>query len=250
MYSPRHELRARFSADDWGLSPGVNEAILELAGSGLLRSVSLFANLPYLHTGLGELERTGVELHAHLNFTLGRPLTDAPCLRSSSGALHPFPSFVVRGLLGRLRQAEIEEEAGAQLDLLQAECRIAAVNGHQHCHLLPWMAGPLAAAAGKRGIGRFRRMGDMGHLPSRLADQWSARRWKQAWPEATGEDTHYLWPTGKLGEAGVLRKVRAAGDRALLVHPAARDDFLSVEFADGLRGARVSEFEVLRRLAP
>lgn len=240
-----------FSADDWGLSPAVNDAILELAEAGLLRSVSLFANLPHLGHGLGELERTGVELAAHLNFTLGRPLTEnVPSLTNRHGCFRGFRSFVARGLLGLISREEVRREAEAQLRALRTRCKIESVNGHQHAHLLPWMATPVAEAAKAFGITKVRFMEDRAHLPSLLATRWSRANYARAWPEAVLEPTLYLWPTGGWSERRLERKVARAAERALLVHPAAEDDFAGLEFKDRLTAARVREFERLRRLVP
>jgi predicted glycoside hydrolase/deacetylase ChbG (UPF0249 family) len=247
MYSPMHE--GRFSADDWGLSPAVNEAILALARAGLLRSVSLFANLPFLGHGLAELEQTKVELAAHLNFTLGRPLSEhVPALTGKNGCFRSFRSFVARGFFGRMPAAQIRLEADAQLRFLRTRCRIEAVNGHQHVHLLPWMAEPVAEAAKAFGLRRLRVMDDPAHLPSHMAALLSRARYARAWPEAELELTHYLWPTGEWSEDRLRVKVERAGERALLVHPAVSDDFRSVEFSDGLRAERVREFDSLRGL--
>lgn len=243
-------LEGRFCADDWGLSTAVNDAILELARAGLLRSVSLFANLPYLGHGLGELESTGVELAAHLNFTLGRPLSEGvPSLRRRDGRFRSFRSFLARGLLGLVRPDEVREEAEAQLRHLRSRCLISAVNGHQHVHLLPWMAEPVAQAARAFGITKVRFMDDPAHTPSRLATRWCRRRYLRAWPEAELERTHYLFPTGQWSASELEAKVAGAEERALLIHPATHDDFASLEFSDGLRAARVSEFRSLKGLS-
>jgi predicted glycoside hydrolase/deacetylase ChbG (UPF0249 family) len=241
-------LKGHFSADDWGLSPAVNEAILELAEAGLVRSVSVFANLPYTETGLERLAATGVELAAHVNFTLGRPLgPHAASLRGRSGAFHPFRAFLRRGFLGLLRRDEIEAEARAQLARLGGLCRIQSVNGHEHVHALPWMIAPLAAAARAHGVRRLRLMVDPSHKASCWTAACTRRLLRREWGDGL-EPTHYLFPTGGWSERRLGEKLAAAGGRPVVVHPAARDDFASLEFADGLRRARVDEFESLRRL--
>lgn len=247
MFLPMPDTRASFSADDWGLSPAVNEAILELARAGVLRSVSLFANLPYLEHGLNELERAGVELAAHLNFTLGRPLSDqVPSLVNPEGRFRAFRPFLWRGLFGLVCKEEVRREAEAQLRLLGSRCAISSVNGHQHAHLLPWMAEPIALAAKAFGIQKVRMMEDPAHRPSLLATRWSRGRYRRAWPEAELEPAHYLWPTGAWSPDRLAAKIEKAEGRALLVHPATADDFYSVEFADSLRAERVREFRSLR----
>jgi predicted glycoside hydrolase/deacetylase ChbG (UPF0249 family) len=244
------KLRSRFAADDWGISPGVNEAILELAERGLLRSVSLFAHLPHTEYLLRRLQATGVELAAHCCFTLGRPLTGAQSLRERSGKFHSFGRFLLLGLAGRLDAEEVRAETAAQLDRLRALAPIVSLNGHQNVHLLPWMAAPLASAAAERGIRRVRFLDDSAHWPSRLAGFWGRRAWERAGTGCVLEPTHYLYPTGFWSKEQVFHKVERAESRSLLVHPAVRDDFAQMEFSDGLRAARVKEYRSLLELAP
>lgn len=241
-------LKARFAADDWGLSPAVNEAILEFAEAGVLRSVSLFANLPFTELGLERLRQTNAGLSAHLNFTLGRPLLPAKTLTQGDGSFFTFSEFMKLGIRGRLDSEEIFREAEAQLKRLKNLAPIESVNGHQHVHFLPWMVGPISRACSKAGIFRIRKMVDPAHPASALMSLWSARSYARALPGVEWERTAYLWPTGRLGASQIRRKLNRSGELPLLIHPSKSDDFDRVEFSDKLRAPRVYEYRELLEL--
>ena len=186
----KQALRARFSADDWGLSPGVNEGILRLGKEGLLSSVSVMANLPYLEDGLAELIRTEIPLVAHLNFTLGRPVSQSvPSLCNGRGEFWSFKQFFIRGMFGSLDASDIFNEAFFQLQFLTRKVPIESLNCHQHLHLVPWVVAPLSEAARKFGIKKIRWTIDPGHFPSWIGSLWVDGQFKKYWPEAKREAT-------------------------------------------------------------
>src|SRR4051812_8488214 len=101
-----------FAADDWGFSPAINEAILEFARRGILRSVSCVANAPYVTYQLDELlaygEKNNLSFSLHLNFTYGRPL-------SLGGTFGSHSALLRRCLFGRIDREDVVKEFEAQL---------------------------------------------------------------------------------------------------------------------------------------
>lgn len=133
-------------ADDYGLSNGINEAILELCRLGRLSAVSCMVALERCGTDsmacLGEL-KSKVDIGLHLCLTdEGLPL--AECGAWPGGRPPQLGSF--RGLLGRsLRRAGLGEVAAivaAQYELFLRKCdaRPDFVDGHLHAHQLPGVA--------------------------------------------------------------------------------------------------------------
>jgi predicted glycoside hydrolase/deacetylase ChbG (UPF0249 family) len=125
------------TADDWGLSPGVNGGILRLARAGALQRVSLMANEPYLTEGLDELRAVaGLELGIHFNLTHGKLLSGEPAFASPG-------SFLARWLRAlAARDAPFFESIGAELRLQHARLGQLGVvpthfDSHQHVHLVP-----------------------------------------------------------------------------------------------------------------
>ncbi|MDE3185893.1 MAG: ChbG/HpnK family deacetylase [Acidobacteriota bacterium] len=147
------------NADDFGLTAGVNRAIAELHRAGVLTSATL-------------MSRAAATDHA-IDMALSTPLLDVGChvvLVDGEPALKPaeLPSlvdpgtgrfqhrlsaFVQRLLAGRVREAEIEAEAAAQIALLQRRgVRLTHIDTHKHTHMFPAVLRPILRAAKAAGI--------------------------------------------------------------------------------------------------
>jgi chitin disaccharide deacetylase len=148
------------NADDFGLTPGVNRAILELHGAGVLPSATLMAN------GESFAEAAGVARHAqgfgvgcHVTLVDGQALLrNSPLMVGAGGELRPTLGAFVRDLLlGRIPEAAIEAEASAQIRRLQeAGVRVTHVDTHKHTHMFPGVYRPLLRAANACGVGAIR----------------------------------------------------------------------------------------------
>ena len=128
-------------ADDFGLSDGVNAAILALIAQGRLSATSCMTTLPGWRAGAPALAafRDRVAVGLHLN------LTEGPAAR-------PLAAVMRRSLLGRLPESEIAAEVELQLDNFEAAFGAPPdfVDGHQHVHAFPGVRGPLAAVLARR----------------------------------------------------------------------------------------------------
>ncbi len=127
-------------ADDYGLSSGVDQGILELVVAGRLSAVSCMTNLPRWPEAALRLrpflERIDVGLH--LTLTDQEPLGPAPRL-APEGRL---PSLGRLALLLRTDAAarlEAAEQLRRQLTAFDAALgrQPDHLDGHQHAHLLP-----------------------------------------------------------------------------------------------------------------
>jgi len=136
-------IRVVLNADDFGLAPAVNEAVVDLCRQGIVRSTSLLATGPAadeamaLARGLSEL---GVGLH--LALVHERPAADAaaiPALLDREGKLLiGYRAFMGRFLRGGIPLGQVEREARAQVErMLQAGLRPTHLDSHQHLHLWP-----------------------------------------------------------------------------------------------------------------
>jgi predicted glycoside hydrolase/deacetylase ChbG (UPF0249 family) len=128
-------------ADDFGLSSGVNAAILDLIAAGRLSATSCMTALPGWSDGAPALRerRGGAAVGLHLT------LTEGP------GAV-PLGSLMRASLLGRLPEASITAAIEHQLDAFEAQLGQAPdfVDGHQHIHAFPGVRGPLMTALLRR----------------------------------------------------------------------------------------------------
>ena len=119
--------------DDFGLHPGINEAVFGLASMGRISAVSCLTGAPHWRAGaprLAELPADRIDVGLHLDLT-EHPLH--PDLRTT------LPALLLRAHARQLDAPRIRTEIHAQLDLFeQALGRAPAhVDGHQHIHQFP-----------------------------------------------------------------------------------------------------------------
>jgi len=147
------------NADDFGLTSGVNRAIIELHQAGLLTSTTLMARAAATYEAI-ELARAEPTLGVgcHVVLVDGEPVLPAQQLAtlvdSRSVRFHStLGSFLSRLFTGRIQPAEIESETAAQIALLQA-CGVALthIDTHKHTHMFPAVLRPVLRAAKAAGI--------------------------------------------------------------------------------------------------
>ena len=148
------------NADDFGLTSGVNRAVVEGSRSGVITSATLmasakaFAEAAVLAKDLPQL-RTG----CHVVLIDGRPLAeDVPSLLGGDGHFRSsLKEFAGAGLRGRLSPAEIQRETEAQIRTIQAQgLKVTHVDSHKHTHLLPQVLRPVLRAARSCGVSAVR----------------------------------------------------------------------------------------------
>src|SRR3989440_1982544 len=97
------------NADDFGLSPGVTDGILEAHAAGVVSSVSVLVNAPGWEHAVAALRGTeslGVGLH--LNLTAGEPVSEGRTLVDAhTGRFHGLAGLVTRALTGRIDPEQV-----------------------------------------------------------------------------------------------------------------------------------------------
>jgi hopanoid biosynthesis associated protein HpnK len=135
-----------FTADDFGLSPSLNNAVALAHHFGLLRNASLMPAAPASPQALTLSRRLpSLCLGVHLTLIQGRAVLPPRALPRLVDAAGSFPSDPVRtgwryyfdtGLL-----PEIRRELRAQIEaVLDAGLRVWHLNGHLNLHLHPRLA--------------------------------------------------------------------------------------------------------------
>lgn len=151
--------RLILNADDFGLTAGVNRAIVELHRAGSLTSATLMARAAATEEAIELALATptlGVGCHVVLvdgePALLARELPTLVDLRK--GRFHPTPgNFLRRLLTGRVRFSEIEAETAAQIARLQSRgLRLTHIDTHKHTHMFPAVLRPVLRAARAAGI--------------------------------------------------------------------------------------------------
>ena len=150
------------NADDFGLTPGINRAIAEAHSRGIVTSATLmanssaFENAVELTSGLPQLS-----VGCHVILVDGAPLLERSQVKSliSSNASGPvqfhtsLATFAGRALTGQFDESQIEAEATAQIQKLQASGIVVShLDTHKHTHIFPAVARPLLRAAKACGV--------------------------------------------------------------------------------------------------
>ncbi len=147
------------NADDFGLTPGVNRAIVELHQAGVLTSTTLMAKAGTTSEAIAIARATpSLGVGCHVVLVDGDPVLPPAEIRSlidqKTGC---FPVslnvFLTRLFTGRIRPAEIEAEAAAQIARLQdSGLRLTHIDTHKHTHMFPSVLRPVLRAARAAGI--------------------------------------------------------------------------------------------------
>ncbi len=150
------------NADDFGLSAGVNRAIIECHQFGIVTSATLMANSAAFEDAV-QFAKANPQLSIGCHVTLmdGEPLLPSTQVASLLGDGREFyrsiSDFAPRAMLSRFRAAEIEAEATAQFQKIQrAGITISHFDAHKHAHMFPSVAEPLLRAAQNCGIAAVR----------------------------------------------------------------------------------------------
>ena len=144
------------NADDFGLTAGVNRAIIEAHTRGIVTSSTLMATGPAFADAIRLAKETPLlSVGCHVVLIDGVPVLDAARLptitsRNSRPARfgHSLKSFAARALTRRLNPAEIEAETTAQIRKIQsAGISVSHIDSHKHSHLFAAVLRPVLRAA-------------------------------------------------------------------------------------------------------
>jgi chitin disaccharide deacetylase len=152
--------RLIINADDFGLAPGVNRAIIELQQAGALSSATLMANGPFFSPAVYmAFAQPSLAVGCHVVLVDGSPClrpAEVPSLvdpRSPSSFRNTVGSFFADLLRGRIREEEIEAEAVAQIRRVQSSgITVSHIDSHKHVHAFPRVLAPLLRAARQCGV--------------------------------------------------------------------------------------------------
>jgi predicted glycoside hydrolase/deacetylase ChbG (UPF0249 family) len=151
------------NADDFGLTPGVNRAILELHQAGVLTSATLMARASATNEAI-EIARATPSLGVgcHIVLVDGDPLrlpSNLPTLTNpDTSRFYPtLGTFLKRLVREKIRASEIELEARGQIEWLQSRgLALTHIDTHKHTHMFPRVLCPILRAAGSCGIRAIR----------------------------------------------------------------------------------------------
>lgn len=262
--------RLRIVADDFGISAGVNQAVIEAHRMGVLPSASLAPTGSSVDEAFQiALNTPSLEVGAHIVLAAGRPRNDpdrVPSLVDRTGAFVTRNILMTRALAGRLSRVEIEAEIEQQLAVFaEFGCSPSFMNGDQHVQVLPVIRDVMIEMARRvrlplrvpveRPVFLRRRLGARGaaRLGAKMMLNLLAHRLrKRLGPEV--KDDRLLSPFGLFPSprfdlcafAALLDHV-GEGVSELMVHPAYPDQDLAEFWVTGGRNlaSRKEELDVL-----
>lgn len=135
-------MKVIFHGDDFGLTPGVNEGIIQSYREGLLTSTSLIASGEAAQEAISlAKDNPGLDMGVHLILCDEPPVLRPGDLSSmiSSGACFPSRNHVLKVIVtGKIDYREVEAEWNAQVEkALNAGIRVSHLDSHQFVHLFP-----------------------------------------------------------------------------------------------------------------
>ena len=216
------------NADDFGLTQGVNRAIMELHGVGLVTSTSLMARASATGEAM-ELARSTPSLGVgcHVVLADGEPVLKPEQIPSlvdtRTGQFLPtLGAFLLRLFTGRIRAEEIAAEAAAQIEQLQRNgVRLTHIDTHKHTHMFPAVLRPVLRAARAAGVHAVR-------FP--FEPEWAVRAATRA-------------PLSRVVEITALRRFAPRSRRIL-----AREGFATTDGTIAMAGTGSLDADALRAL--
>jgi hopanoid biosynthesis associated protein HpnK len=144
------------NADDFGLTAGVNRAIVEGNRQGVITSATLMANAQASEAAI-DLARTqpGLKTGCHVVLIDGVPLSaNLPSLTNGTARFRSsLKEFAIAAVRRQIAVDEIEREVEVQVRKLQSSgITLTHVDSHKHTHMFPHVLRPLLRAARACGI--------------------------------------------------------------------------------------------------
>ena len=152
------------NADDFGLTQGVNRAIVEAHSQGIVTSSTLMANGRAFDDAVQRVtSATRLSVGCHVVLVDGSPVfektnTTLSDAKFKDGRFYEsLNGFALRLIRGRINDDDIEAEATAQIRKLQAAGIVVShLDTHKHTHILPRVLRPLLRAARACGVSAIR----------------------------------------------------------------------------------------------
>jgi len=219
------------NADDLGLHPGINAGVLRCHRDGIVTSASLSANGAAFEEAVHALKETdGLAVGVHLTLVgeaAVSPRDRVPTLAPEGRLPGHFSTLFRLLLLGRIRQAEVEEELVAQVARVrEAGIAVRHLDSHQHVHLHPALFPIVLRVARRFGIGAVRaarRVMPLRGLRPCLLALVARRSWRALRDAGLRSPDTLLGAaeTGRLDEARLLRLLSRLppGTSELVCHP-------------------------------
>ena len=155
------------NADDFGMTAGINRAIVEGCEQGIITSSTLMATSKAFGDAVARVRelqdrKWQMSVGCHVVLLDGEPalppervssLLGSPTNQGGARLRSSLPDFARSALTGKLKPEEIEAEADAQFSRIQAAGLVLShFDCHKHAHMFPAVLKPLLRAAKARRV--------------------------------------------------------------------------------------------------
>jgi hopanoid biosynthesis associated protein HpnK len=178
--------RLIINADDFGLTRGVNQAILEAHSKGVITSATMMANSSAFDHALQLAQSNpSLAIGCHVVLIDGTPVLppqDIPDLiePDTDRFYSSLTAFGRRVLRNRISPDQIEAEATAQIrKLQQAGINVTHLDTHKHTHIFPQLLDPVLRAARACGVPAIRKPFEPFSASFLIAAPRTYKRWLQ-----------------------------------------------------------------------
>ena len=273
MSAPCYTARVRrliINADDFGLTSGVNRAIVEAHERGVVTSATLMANsLAFAEAVQLAKSHSSLSTGCHVVLLDGNPLLDPARLptlvdsKDGTAFRNGVAGFALRALCRRLDPDQVEAESIAQIRRLQSQdIQVSHLDSHKHTHMFPAALDGILRAARTCGISAIRNpfeviAANLARMQRRLWKRYAqvktlrglAGYFRRAVAKAglrTPDGTLGIVATGHLNPDlfGTIADNMPEGTWEFVCHPGYLDDDLRA-VPTRLRESRVEELSVL-----
>ena len=267
--------RLIINADDFGMTAGVNRAIVEAHRAGTVTSATLMANEAATDEAIAiASQNPSLRIGCHVVLVDGHPLSNPDSVPSLIGSRNGARAAFRKGIVdlaiasavGKPRVTEIQNEAAAQIERLASRgLRLSHVDCHMHSHILPPVLLAVLQAALDHGVKAVRNPFEPSWSVAVTHKNSSLRSWNRSAQVTvlrllhskfrskvnqhgmkTTDGTSGIAVTGLLDRELLMRLVDAMpeGTWELVTHPGYNDSALMAAGTE-LKESRAIEFELL-----
>lgn len=232
------------NADDFGLTEGITDGIIDAHQRGILTSTSIIPGAVAFEHAVKRAEcNQSLAIGVHLTLIEELPVShpkDIPTLVQPNGKLPRNYRELLSGLvLGRIRSEHVEHELRAQvIKCLNAGLKPTHLDSHQHVHTLPSILRITVRLAEEFDIRGMRlprdspRLGSLQKSALCMLARWDAQHLRAA-DLVTCDRMAGLFESGSLGEAQLLSVLQSLpdGSTELICHPGTPDRRANTSYA-------------------
>jgi len=126
------------TADDFGLTSGVNKAVYECFLKGILKNASIIANSKEFFEAAKIAKKTKICVGVHLNITLGKSLTKIPEITDDENNFRLSILKIFVTSLNKKKLSKIKKEFREQIIKVKTNgIKVSYLDSHKHIHSFP-----------------------------------------------------------------------------------------------------------------